>query len=290
MFIGLTPRSRHDRDKLGMALSRLAAEGASFRAETDLDSGQIIVMSRDETQFDALVTRLRREFDIETSVSAPQPACRETISREQQVSYTHQRTTGGKRQFACVTLVITPAQPGEGCSFAPRIAAGSVPEAYVSAVEKGVQSVMQSGPLAGFPLIGVKVLLIDAAQHDSDSSELAFEIAGRAAMRDGLKGAGATLLEPIMKVEVASPERCAASIVGDMISRRGIVTGQDNRGSDVLITAMVPLGNLFGYTNALKSMTSGRGSFTAEYCHHAAITPEVPDPDDNFPGAMAMRA
>jgi elongation factor G len=290
MFIALNPKSRDDRDKIGIALAVLAVEDPFFRVETDIESGQIIVMGRDELQFELLVQRLLRQFDIKMSVGAPQAAYRETVTWEHEVSYTHEKKTSGKRQFARVTLVVMPAQPGEGYSFESTIAHGSMPEEYISGVKKGIQSVMELGPLGGFPMIDVKVTLTDGTHHDADSSALAFEIAARAGMRAGVKSAGAKLLEPIMKVEVVSPEEYTGGIIGDLISRRGIVTGQDSRGNDKLIKAIVPLGNMLGYFNTLQSMTLGRGNFTMQYSHHAAVDPAVHDPDDNFPMAMAMRA
>lgn len=218
---------------------------------------------------------MRREFKVEANIGAPQVAYRETISRSTEIDYTHKKQTGGTGQFARVKLVIDPTEPGEGYSFESKIVGGAVPKEYIPGVEKGIKSVMDSGPLAGFPVIDFKVALIDGAFHDVDSSVLAFEIATRAAMRDGLKKAGAKLLEPIMKVEVVTPEEYTGGVIGDLTSRRGMVTGQDSRGNANVIAAMVPLANMFGYINQLRSMTSGRAVFSMEFDHYDAVPENI---------------
>ncbi len=202
-------------------------------------------------------------------------AYRETISRSTEIDYTHKKQTGGTGQFARVKLVIDPTEPGEGYSFESKIVGGAVPKEYIPGVEKGIKSVMDSGPLAGFPVIDFKVALIDGAFHDVDSSVLAFEIATRAAMRDGLKKAGAKLLEPIMKVEVVTPEEYTGGVIGDLTSRRGMINGQDSRGNANVIAAMVPLANMFGYINQLRSMTSGRAVFSMEFDHYDAVPENI---------------
>ena len=214
---------------------------------------------------------MRREFKVEANIGAPQVAYRETISRPTEIDYTHKKQTGGTGQFARVKLEITPTEPGEGYSFESRIVGGAVPKEYIPGVEKGIKSVMDSGPLAGFPVIDFKVQLIDGAFHDVDSSVLAFEIASRAAMREGLKKAGAKLLEPIMKVEVVTPEEYTGGVIGDLTSRRGMINGQDSRGNANVIAAMVPLANMFGYINQLRSMTSGRAVFSMEFDHYDTV-------------------
>ena len=254
-----------------MGLARLAAEDPSFRVETDFESGQTIMKGMGELHLDILVDRMRREFKVEANIGAPQVAYRETISREHEIDYTHKKQTGGTGQFARVKLVISPTEPGEGYSFESKIVGGAVPKEYIPGVEKGIKSVMDSGPLAGFPVIDFKVALIDGAFHDVDSSVLAFEIASRAAMRDGLKKAGAKLLEPIMKVEVVTPEEYTGGVIGDLTSRRGMINGQDSRGNANVIAAMVPLANMFGYINQLRSMTSGRAVFSMEFDHYDAV-------------------
>ncbi|MGB8814095.1 MAG: elongation factor G, partial [Paracoccaceae bacterium] len=263
--IAIEPKTKADQEKMGIALARLAAEDPSFRVETDFESGQTIMKGMGELHLDILVDRMRREFKVEANIGAPQVAYRETISREYEIDYTHKKQTGGTGQFARVKLVISPVEPGVGYSFEAKVVGGSVPKEYIPGVEKGIKSVMDSGPLAGFPVIDFKVALIDGAYHDVDSSVLAFEIAARAAMREGLKKAGAKLLEPIMKVEVVTPDIYTGGIIGDLTSRRGMVQGQDTRGNANIITAMVPLANMFGYINTLRSMSSGRANFSMSF-------------------------
>ncbi|MFB2533476.1 elongation factor G [Paracoccus sp. p4-l81] len=275
--IAVEPKSKADQEKMGLALQRLAAEDPSFRVETDLESGQTIMKGMGELHLDILVDRMKREFKVEANIGAPQVAYRETISRDAEIDYTHKKQTGGTGQFARIKLVITPTEPGEGYSFESKIVGGAVPKEYIPGVEKGIKSVMDSGPLAGFPVIDFKVALIDGAFHDVDSSVLAFEIASRAAMREGLKKAGAKLLEPIMKVEVVTPEEYTGSIIGDLTSRRGMVRGQDSRGNANVIDAMVPLANMFGYINNLRSMSSGRAVFTMQFDHYEAVPQNISD-------------
>ena len=275
--IAVEPKSKADQEKMGLALARLAAEDPSFRVETDIESGQTIMKGMGELHLDILVDRMKREFKVEANIGAPQVAYRETISREAEIDYTHKKQTGGTGQFARVKLVITPTEPGEGYSFESKIVGGAVPKEYIPGVEKGIKSVMDSGPLAGFPVIDFKVALIDGAFHDVDSSVLAFEIASRAAMREGLKKAGAKLLEPIMKVEVVTPEEYTGGIIGDLTSRRGMVQGQDSRGNANVINAMVPLANMFGYINNLRSMSSGRAVFTMLFDHYDAVPQNISD-------------
>ena len=275
--IAVEPKSKADQEKMGIALARLAAEDPSFRVETNFESGQTIMKGMGELHLDILVDRMRREFKVEANIGAPQVAYRETISHKAEIDYTHKKQTGGTGQFARVKLVIEPVEPGVGYSFESKIVGGTVPKEYIPGVEKGIKSVMDSGPLAGFPVIDFKVALIDGAFHDVDSSVLAFEIASRAAMRDGLKKAGAKLLEPIMKVEVVTPEEYTGGVIGDLTSRRGMVTGQDSRGNANVINAMVPLANMFGYINTLRSMTSGRAVFTMQFDHYDAVPQNISD-------------
>jgi len=275
--IAVEPKTKADQEKMGIALARLAAEDPSFRVETNFESGQTIMKGMGELHLDILVDRMRREFKVEANIGAPQVAYRETISHKAEIDYTHKKQTGGTGQFARVKLVIEPVEPGIGYSFESKIVGGTVPKEYIPGVEKGIKSVMDSGPLAGFPVIDFKVSLIDGAFHDVDSSVLAFEIASRAAMRDGLKKAGAKLLEPIMKVEVVTPEEYTGGVIGDLTSRRGMVTGQDSRGNANVINAMVPLANMFGYINTLRSMTSGRAVFTMLFDHYDAVPQNISD-------------
>jgi elongation factor G len=260
---------------MSAGLQRLAAEDPSFRVNTDPESGQTIMKGMGELHLDILVDRLRREFKVDANIGQPQVAYRETISQPHEIDYTHKKQTGGSGQFARVKLQIAPTEPGEGYSFESKIVGGSVPKEYIPGVEKGIQSVMDSGPLAGFPVIDFKVALVDGAFHDVDSSVLAFEIATRAAMREGLRKAGARLLEPIMRVEVVTPEEYTGGIIGDLTSRRGQVQGQDTRGNANVINAFVPLANMFGYINTLRSMSSGRAQFTMQFDHYEPVPQNI---------------
>jgi len=273
--IAVEPKTKADQEKMSAGLQRLAAEDPSFRVETDIESGQTIMKGMGELHLDILVDRLKREFKVEANIGAPQVAYRETIGHEAEIDYTHKKQSGGSGQFARVKMVISPTEPGEGYSFESKIVGGSVPKEYVPGVEKGIKSVMDSGPLAGFPVIDFKVALIDGAYHDVDSSVLAFEIASRAAMREGLRKAGAKLLEPIMKVEVVTPEEYTGGIIGDLTSRRGQVTGQEPRGNAIVINSFVPLANMFGYINNLRSMSSGRAQFTMQFDHYEPVPQNI---------------
>ncbi|MDJ1009756.1 MAG: elongation factor G [Paracoccaceae bacterium] len=273
--IAVEPKTKADQEKMGAGLARLAAEDPSFRVETDLESGQTIMKGMGELHLDILVDRLKREFKVEANIGAPQVAYRETISREAEHTYTHKKQSGGSGQFAEVKMIITPTEAGEGFSFESRIVGGAVPKEYIPGVEKGVKSVMDSGPLAGFPVIDFKVALIDGKFHDVDSSVLAFEIAARAWMREAMKKAGAKLLEPIMKVEVVTPEEYTGNIIGDLTSRRGQVQGQETRGNAIVINAFVPLANMFGYINNLRSMSSGRAQFTMQFDHYEPVPQNI---------------
>ncbi|MEY3004968.1 MAG: elongation factor [Pseudomonadota bacterium] len=273
--IAVEPKTKADQEKMSMGLQRLAAEDPSFRVETDLESGQTIMRGMGELHLDILIDRLRREFKVEANIGAPQVAYRETISRKIEHTYTHKKQSGGSGQYAEVKLEISPTEPGEGYTFESRIVGGAVPKEYIPGVEKGIKSVMDSGPLAGFPVIDFKVALIDGKFHDVDSSVLAFEIAARMGMREGLKKAGAKLLEPIMKVEVVTPEDYTGGIIGDLTSRRGQVTGQESRGNANVINAFVPLANMFGYINTLRSMSSGRAQFTMLFDHYEPVPQNI---------------
>ena len=269
--IAVEPKTKADQEKMSQGLGRLAAEDPSFRVETDLESGQTIMKGMGELHLDILVDRLKREFKVEANIGAPQVAYRETISKAIEHTYTHKKQSGGSGQYAEVKMEIIPTEPGEGYSFESRIVGGAVPKEYIPGVEKGIQSVMDSGPLAGFPVIDFKVALVDGKFHDVDSSVLAFEIAARMAMREGMKLAGAKLLEPVMKVEVITPEEYTGGIIGDLTSRRGQVSGQENRGNAIAIDAFVPLANMFGYINTLRSMSSGRAQFTMQFDHYDPV-------------------
>ncbi len=273
--IAVEPKTKGDQEKMSTGLQRLSAEDPSFRVETDFESGQTIMKGMGELHLDILVDRLRREFGVDANIGAPQVAYRETIGHEVEHSYTHKKQSGGSGQYGEVKLLITPTEAGEGYSFESKIVGGSVPKEYVPGVEKGIKSVMDSGPLAGFPVIDFKVQLLDGKFHDVDSSILAFEIAARMCMREGMRLAGAKLLEPIMKVEVITPEDYTGGIIGDLTSRRGQVTGQEPRGNAVAIDAMVPLANMFGYINTLRSMSSGRAQFSMQFDHYDPVPQNI---------------
>ncbi len=273
--IAVEPKTKADQEKMSQGLARLAAEDPSFRVETDIESGQTIMKGMGELHLDILVDRLKREFKVEANIGAPQVAYRETISHEVEHSYTHKKQSGGSGQFGEVKLIITPTEPGEGYSFESRIVGGAVPKEYIPGVEKGINSVMDSGPLAGFPVIDFKVALVDGKFHDVDSSVLAFEIAARMCMREGMRKAGAKMLEPIMKVEVVTPEEYTGGIIGDLTSRRGQVQGQETRGNAIAINAHVPLANMFGYINTLRSMSSGRANFTMQFDHYDGVPQNI---------------
>jgi elongation factor G len=267
--VAVEPKTKGDQEKLGVALNRLAQEDPSFRVSVDHESGQTIIKGMGELHLDIIVERMRREFKVEANVGAPQVAFRETVSKRADVDYTHKKQTGGSGQFARVKMTIQPNEQGKGYEFENKVVGGNVPKEYIPGVQKGVQSVVESGVLAGFPILDVKVTLTDGAYHDVDSSVMAFEIAGRAAFREGALKAGPKLLEPIMKVEVVTPEDYVGGIIGDLTSRRGQVRGQETRGNAAVINAMVPLANMFGYVNNLRSMSQGRAQFTMQFDHYA---------------------
>src|SRR6478735_464473 len=273
--IAIEPKSKGDQEKMGLALNRLAAEDPSFRVKTDQESGQTIIAGMGELHLDIIVDRMRREFKVEANVGAPQVAYRETITRQHEEDYTHKKQSGGSGQFARLKLVIEPNEAGKGFEFENKVVGGNVPKEYIPGVQKGVKSVVDSGVLAGFPILDVKVTLVDGAYHDVDSSVMAFEIAGRQAFREGALKAGPKLLEPIMNVEAVTPEEYVGGIIGDLTSRRGQVRGQETRGNAAVISAMVPLANMFGYVNTLRSMSQGRAQFTMQFDHYAQVPQAV---------------
>ena len=273
--IAIEPKSKADQEKLGVALAKLAAEDPSFRVSTDQESGQTILKGMGELHLDIKVDILKRTYKVDASIGAPQVAYRERLTKKTEINYTHKKQTGGTGQFAKVVLVFEPAEAGAGSSFESKIIGGAVPKEYIPGVEKGINSVMGSGVLAGFPVVDVKATLIDGAYHDVDSSALAFEIASRAAFREGLQKGGSVLLEPIMKVEVVTPEEHTGFVMGDLLSRRGQVQGQDMRANAVVINAMVPLSNMFGYVNQLRSGTQGRANFTMQFDHYEQVPTSI---------------
>jgi elongation factor G len=269
--IAVEPKTKGDQEKMGVALARLAAEDPSFRVTTDHESGQTVIKGMGELHLEILVDRLKREFKVDANIGAPQVAYREAFGKEVDVDYTHKKQTGGSGQFARVKIKFTPVSNDEGFSFESKIVGGNVPKEYIPGVEKGIRSAMETGIIAGFPVIDFKCELYDGAFHDVDSSVMAFEIAARAAFREGMQQAGAKLLEPMMKVEVVTPEEYMGDIIGDLNSRRGQVSGMDDRGNAKVVDATVPLANMFGYVNNLRSMSQGRAQFTMQFENYAEV-------------------
>ena len=273
--MAIEPKTKTDQEKMGVALAKLAAEDPSFRVNTDSESGQTIIKGMGELHLDIKVDILKRTHKVEVNVGAPQVAYRETIRRSTDIDYTHKKQTGGTGQFARVKFHIEPAEAGKGFEFTSKVIGGSVPKEYLPGVEKGLNSVLTSGPVAGFPVVDVVVHLIDGAYHEVDSSAIAFEIASRSAFREGLEKAGAVLLEPIMKVEVVTPEEYLGSVIGDLNSRRGQIAGTDTRGNAQIVNAMVPLANMFGYVNTLRSFSQGRASYSMSFDHYEEVPSNV---------------
>ncbi len=269
--IAIEPKSKADQEKLGLALAKLAAEDPSFRVSTDQESGQTILKGMGELHLDIKVDILRRTYKVDANVGAPQVAYRERLTKRVEIDYTHKKQSGGSGQFARVVVVFEPNEAGAGNIFESKVVGGTVPKEFIPGVEKGINSVMGSGVLAGFPVVDVKATLIDGGFHDVDSSVLAFEIAARAAFREALQKGGSVLLEPIMKVEVTTPEDYTGSVMGDLLGRRGQVQGQDMRGNAVVINAMVPLANMFGYVNQLRSFSQGRANYTMQFDHYEQV-------------------
>jgi elongation factor G len=273
--VAVEPKTKADQEKMSTALARLASEDPSFRVNVDQESGQTIIKGMGELHLEIIVDRMRREFKVEANVGAPQVAYRETITKVTEVDYTHKKQSGGSGQYARIKMVLEPRGRGEGWEFANEIVGGSIPREYIPGVEKGLKSSLDSGVLAGFPVVDMKVRLVDGAYHDVDSSTLAFEIAARAAFKEAFQRAGAQLLEPIMGVEVVTPEDYMGDIIGDLNSRRGQVSGMDQRGNARVITAMVPLSSMFGYVNTLRSMSQGRAQYTMQFDHYEPVPSNI---------------
>ena len=273
--IAIEPKSKADQEKLGVALAKLATEDPSFRVSTDQESGQTILKGMGELHLDIKVDILKRTYKVDANIGAPQVAFREKITQRVEHSYTHKKQTGGSGQFAAIKILCEPTAPGTPFEFVDEIVGGAVPKEYIPGVEKGLESVLGSGVLAGFPVVDLKVTLTDGKYHDVDSSALAFEICARQCLREALQKAKPVLLEPIMKVEVVTPEDYTGSVIGDLNSRRGQIQGQDMRGNANVINAMVPLMNMFGYVNNLRSMSQGRATFTMQFDHYAELPANV---------------
>jgi elongation factor G len=282
--IAVEPKTKADQEKMGLALQRLAAEDPSFSVSVDHESGQTIMKGQGELHLDVLVDRMKREFKVEANIGAPQVAYRETITKEVEVDYTHKKQSGGSGQSARIVMQFKPStevneETGEKIDFAftDTVVGGNVPKEYIPGVQKGIESAKDSGVIAGFPVIDFVCNLSDGAYHDVDSSVMAFEIAGRAAFKEAMQKAGPQLLEPVMKVEVVTPEEYMGDIIGDLNSRRGIVQGMDDRGNAKVVNAIVPLANMFGYINPLRSMSSGRAQFTMVFSHYEPVPQNVAD-------------
>ncbi len=275
--VAIEPKTKADQEKMGVALARLAQEDPSFRVTSDQETGQTVLKGMGELHLEIKVDILRRTYKVDATVGAPQVAYRETISKKATVDYTHKKQSGGTGQFARVIMEFEPLEPGTGFEFETNLKGGSVPKEYIPGVEKGLESAKNTGVIAGFPAIDFKITLVDGAYHDVDSSALAFEIASRAAFREGMQKAGPVLLEPVMKVEVVTPEDYMGDVIGDLNSRRGQVLGMDQRGNARVIEASVPLASMFGYVNTLRSMSQGRASYSMEFHHYDRVPQNVAD-------------
>jgi elongation factor G len=269
--IAVEPKSKADQEKMGVALNRLAAEDPTFRVKSDEESGQTIISGMGELHLDILIDRMKREFKVEANIGQPQVAYREAITQKVDHDYTHKKQSGGSGQFARIKFTIEPNEAGAGFEFASSVVGGNVPKEYIPGVSKGAEQVMNSGPLIGFPMVDIRFALTDGAYHDVDSSVLAFEIAGRSGFREALQKAGPVILEPIMRVEVVTPEDYVGDVIGDLNSRRGQIRGTEARGIAQVIDAMVPLANMFGYVNSLRSMSQGRAQYTMTFDHYEQV-------------------
>ncbi len=275
--IAVEPKTKADQEKMSIALQRLASEDPSFRVSVDHESGQTIIKGMGELHLDIIVDRMKREFKVEANVGAPQVAYRETITRQAEINYTHKKQSGGSGQYARINLVFEPQEPGIGYEFISDITGGAVPKEYIPGVEKGLKAAQNTGIIAGFPVVDFKVTLNDGDYHDVDSSALAFEIAARAAFKEGMAKAGPQLLEPVMKVEVVTPEDYMGDIIGDLNSRRGQISAMEDRGNAKVISANVPLSSMFGYINTLRSMSQGRANYSMVFDHYEPVPPNIVD-------------
>ena len=275
--VAVEPKTTADQEKMGMALSRLSAEDPSLYVSSDIETGQTILKGQGELHLEIIIDRMRREFKVEANIGAPQVAYRETITKRMEVDYTHKKQTGGAGQFAKIKMIFEPSEPGQGFVFESKIIGGNVPKEYIPGVEKGLEQAKETGVLAGFPVIDFKATLIDGAYHDVDSSVMAFEIAAKSLFREGIPKCGPKLLEPIMKVEVVTPEEYMGDIIGDLNSRRGSITGMEMRGNAQVIGAMVPLATMFGYVNSLRSMSQGRAQYSMHFSHYEQVPQHAAD-------------
>ncbi len=275
--VAIEPKTKADQEKMGMALARLAQEDPSFRVSTDQESGQTILKGMGELHLEIKVDILRRTYKVDANVGAPQVAYRETLSKPVTIQYTHKKQTGGSGQFAEVKIEFEPLPPGSGFVFENDVVGGSIPKEFIPSVEKGIKAQKESGLLAGFPVIDFQAKLIDGKYHEVDSNALTFDIAARAAFRELASRGVVKLLEPIMSVEVVTPDDFLGGVIGDLNSRRGQVQGTDSRGNAQVVTAMVPLANMFGYINTLRSMTQGRAQYTMQFDHYEQVPQAIAD-------------
>ncbi|MEA3540063.1 MAG: elongation factor G [Pseudomonadota bacterium] len=273
--VAVEPKTKADQEKMGIALNRLAQEDPSFRVSSDMESGQTIIKGMGELHLEILVDRMKREFKVEANVGAPQVAYRESLARKVDIDYTHKKQSGGSGQFGRVKMTVEPGERGQGVLFVDEVKGGNVPREYIPSVEKGIREVAASGSLIGFPIIDFTATLTDGAYHDVDSSAMAFEITGRGAMREAAQKAGIKLLEPVMKVEVVTPEEFMGDVIGDLNSRRGQIQGTDSRGNAQVVEAIVPLANMFGYVNQLRSFSQGRAQYTMQFSHYEEVPANV---------------
>ena len=275
--LAVEPKTTADQEKMGMALSRLAAEDPSFRVSSDHETGQTVIKGMGELHLEIIIDRMRREFKVEANVGAPQVAYRETITKKSEIDYTHKKQSGGAGQFARVKIIFEPLEPGSGFQFESKVVGGSIPKEYIPGVEKGLININEGGIVAGYPMIDYKATLVDGAFHDVDSSVLAFEIAAKSAFREGLPKSAPCLLEPIMKVEVVTPDEYMGDIIGDLNSRRGQMQSMEPRGNAQVINAHVPLADMFGYVSTLRGLSQGRAQYTMIFSHYAQVPSHVAD-------------
>jgi elongation factor G len=273
--LSVEPKTKADQEKMGVALNRLSREDPSFRVSSDVESGQTIIKGMGELHLEILVDRMKREFKVEANVGAPQVAYREYLAKPVELTYTHKKQSGGSGQFAEVKVKVAPGERGSGFQFVDSVKGGNVPKEYIPSVEKGMRETAETGSLIGFPIIDFSVELVDGKYHDVDSSALAFEICARGAMREAAQKAGIKLLEPIMKVEVVTPEDYLGDVIGDLNSRRGQIQGTDSRGNAQVVEAMVPLANMFGYVNELRSFSQGRAQYSMQFSHYDEVPANV---------------
>ena len=288
--IAIKPHTKADQEKMGVALDRLAREDPSFGVTTDQESGQTIIKGMGELQLETLVGRLKRDFKVEADIGAPQVAYRECLATPVELTYTHKKQSGRSGQFGEVTVKVVPGKRGSGFRFLDEMKRGNIPHQYIPSIEKGMRETAETGSLIGFPIVDFSVHLIDGKYHDLDSSALAFEITGRGAMREAAQKAGIKLLEPIMKVEVVTPEDYLGDVIGDINRRRGQIEGTDSRGKAQVVQAMVPLANLFGFDNSVNNLTQAEASTSISFVTYEFVPGSDTDPDDTFPAAAALRA